>query len=107
MGNLSLRGNATIDLGTESFDVLAITRLSGERTSANGCVVKSKRIRDRDIPIRCRDQFDKAGASSCSPDGNIVRELLQEAVIKKISESNLDEKTGEAIEGLLRGILNR
>jgi len=107
LGNLSLRGNATIDLGTESFDVLAITRLSGERTSANGCVVKSKRIRDRDIPIRCRDRFDKAGASSCSPDGNIVRELLQEAVIKKISESNLDEKTGEAIEGLLRGILNR
>ncbi|RLA39353.1 MAG: hypothetical protein DRQ64_07110, partial [Gammaproteobacteria bacterium] len=70
LGNISLSGKGVSDLGTERFDLLAISRLNGERTSEQGCLVKSKRVRDKDIPIRCKDSFAKAGGGSCKPDGD-------------------------------------
>lgn len=108
IGNLSVRGDAVVNTQAMAFNVLAVTRLSGERTSENGCVVKSKRIRDRDIPIRCKDSFEKAGAKSCAPDGDVVKQLLQGAVMDNIRKnSKLDEKTGDAVESLLKGIFGR
>lgn len=108
VGNLTVQGNGVVDTRAMAFDVLAVTRLNGDRTSANGCLVKSKRIRDRDIPIRCKDTFAQAGAKSCGPDGDIVKQLLQGVVLEKIREkSGMDDKTGEALEGLLKGIFGR
>tara|TARA_R110000787_G_scaffold38692_10_gene97317 strand:+ start:6487 stop:8598 length:2112 start_codon:yes stop_codon:yes gene_type:complete len=108
IGNLSVRGDAVVNTQAMAFNVLAVTRLSGERTSENGCVVKSKRIRDRDIPIRCKDSFEKADAKSCAPDGDVVKQLLQGAVMDNIRKnSKIDEKTGDAVESLLKGIFGR
>ncbi|MBL4888437.1 MAG: AsmA family protein [Candidatus Lindowbacteria bacterium] len=108
LGNLSLRGKGKIDAQTMTFNILAVTRLNGDRTSENGCVVNNQRIRDKDIPIRCKDSFANAGAKSCGPDGDIVKQLLQDAVFDKISEKiKLDKEGTEAIEGLLKGLFGR
>lgn len=104
LGNLGVRGNGSIDLIEQAFNIRVITRLEGDRTSAEGCVVKSKRIRDRDIPLLCKDTFANAGAGSCKPDPDFVRNLLQSEVLDKL---NLEGESGEAVEGLLRGLLNR
>lgn len=108
MGYLGVRGGGQIDLEQQTFDIEAITRLAGDRTSDEGCLVKSKRVRDKDIPLRCKDSFADAGAGSCKPDPAFVNSLLKEEVIDKIREkTNLDDDKAEALEGLLKGLLNR
>lgn len=114
MGNLDLRGDGQVDIGRERFDVMVITRLNGDRTSEAGCPVKSKRIRDRDIPLRCRDSFADAGATSCKPDQAFINRMIQDEVIDRIRGRSGDsegkegkDSSGDAVEGLLRGILGR
>ena len=51
MGNIELRGDGQIDLTTGSnFDIRAISRLNGERTSEQGCGRKQPRPR-QDVPF--------------------------------------------------------
>ena len=108
LGNISLNGNGLIDLGTERFDLLAVSRLNGERTSEQGCLVKSKRVRDKDLPIRCKDSFANAGGGSCKPDGDFVKQVLQDKLFDKIQKkSGLNEESEEAVKGLLKGIFGR
>jgi uncharacterized protein involved in outer membrane biogenesis len=106
VGNLKLKGDGTIDLDDQAFDLLLVSNLQGDRTSENGCIVKSKRIRNRDIPIRCKDSFADAGAGSCKPDQAFVNKVLQDEVMDKIREkTGMDEDSSKALEGLLRGFL--
>lgn len=108
VGNLALTANGRVDLGAEAFNVLATTRLNGDRTSKNGCVVESTRLRNRDIPLRCKDTFARAGANSCRPDGDIVKKLATEKILEKIGEkSGLKEETGKAVDELFRGLFDR
>ena len=108
LGNVSLSGKGLIDLGTERFDLLAISRLNGDRTSEQGCLVKSKRVRDKDIPIRCKDSFANAGGGSCKPDGDFVKKVLQDKLFDKIDKkSGLNEESEEALKGLLKGLFGR
>ena len=105
LGNISLSGKGLIDLGTEHFNLLAISRLNSDRTSEQGCLVKSKRVRDKDIPIRCKDSFANAGGSSCKPDGDFVKQVLQDKLFDKIDKkSGLNEESEEALKGLLKGL---
>lgn len=108
LGNIGLSGKGLIDLGTERFDLLAISRLNGDRTSEQGCLVKSKRVRDKDIPIRCKDSFANAGGGSCKPDGDFVKQVLQDKLFDKIQKkSGLNEESEEAVKGLLKGLFGR
>ncbi len=108
LGNIGLSGKGVIDLGTEHFDLLAISRLNGELTSEQGCLVKSKRVRNKDIPIRCKDSFANAGGGSCKPDGDFVKQVLQDKLFDKIQkESGLNEESEEAVKGLLKGLFGR
>ena len=106
VGNLKVRGDGTILLADQSFAIRVITRLEGDRTSATGCAVKSKRVRDKDIPLLCKDTFADAGARSCKPDPDFVEDLLKDEVLDKIKDRIGDDKVQE-VEGLLRGIFNR
>jgi len=108
LGNISLSGKGIIDLDKERFDLLAISRLNGDRTSEGGCPVKSKRVRDKDIPIRCKDSFANAGGGSCKPDGDFVKQVIQDKLFKKIGKkSGLNEDSEEALKGLLKGLWGR
>ncbi|MAT50558.1 MAG: hypothetical protein CMK32_05180, partial [Porticoccaceae bacterium] len=106
IGNLKLRGNGNIDLLDQTFDIMAITRLEGDRTSDSGCIVKSKRVRDKDIPLRCKDSFATAGAKSCQPDPDFLKGVLQDEVLDKLIDDKDGEKA-EAVKGLLKGLFNR
>jgi len=108
LGNISLRGKGVIDLDKERFNLLAISRLNGDRTSEQGCLVKSKRVRDKDIPIRCKDSFANAGGGSCKPDGDFVKQVIQDKLFDKIGKkSGLNEESEEALKGLLKGLFGR
>lgn len=106
IGNLKVRGDGEILIDEQAFSIAVITRLEGDSTSAEGCAVKSTRVRDKDIPLLCEDSFATAGARSCKPDPEFMNALLQNEVIDKIREkTNLDEEKVEKLEGLLRGFL--
>ena len=108
LGNIGLSGKGLIDLDTEHFDLLAISRLNGDRTSEQGCLVKSKRVRDKDIPIRCKDSFANAGGGSCKPDGDFVKQVLQDKLLEKLQpKNNRSEESEEALKGLLKGLFGR
>ncbi|MGD9660666.1 MAG: AsmA family protein [Porticoccaceae bacterium] len=106
MGNLKLSGNGTIDLINRAFDIRAVTLLDGDRTSDSGCEIKSTRVRNKEIPLICKDSFANAGAGSCKPDPAFVKQLLQDKLLDKL----IDDKDGEesekskAVKGLLKGI---
>lgn len=108
LGNISLSGKGVIDLDKERFDLLAISRLNGDHTSEQGCLVKSKRVRDKDIPIRCKDSFANAGGGSCKPDGDFVKQVLQDKLLDALQKkSNNNGESEEALKGLLKGLFGR
>jgi AsmA protein len=106
VGNLKLRGNGTINLDKETFNIKAITRLEGDTTSDVGCTVKSRRVRNKDLALICKDSFSKAGATSCKPDPDLLKDLLKDELIDKFLD---DSEDGEAdpVKGLLKGLFNR
>lgn len=106
VGNLKVRGDGNIDLAKQRFALRVITNLQGDQTSEAGCEVKSKRVRNRDIPLLCKDSFAKAGAGSCKPDPDFLKKLLQKELLNKLlDKGDGDEEQG--VEGLLKGIFKR
>ena len=80
LGNLAISGNGTVNLEQEAYNMLIIANLQGDHTSETGCLVKSKRIRNRDIPFRCTGSFAENGEGSCRPDKQFINQLLQEKI---------------------------
>ena len=124
LGNLAITGNGRIQLQPQIFDMRITTNLQGDRTSETGCVVKSKRIRNRDIPLHCKGSFAENGQSQCQPDEAFVKRLLAEKLSEKISEKlfKTSEKPSDneespaspeeqlkqkAVDTLLRGIFGQ
>ncbi|MDX2463619.1 MAG: AsmA family protein [Porticoccus sp.] len=87
LGNLAISGNGTVNLEQEMYNMLITANLQGERTSETGCLVKSKRIRNRDIPLRCTGSFAENGKGTCLPDKQFINQLLQD----KIKETLIDK----------------
>ena len=105
VGNLALRGEGTLDRAARNYDFLAIARLNGERTSADGCQVRSEHLRDHDIPLRCQGSFAAGAAIQCAPDGDLVKHLVEDRARQELQDSHGGSKKGKAVEGLLRGLL--
>lgn len=118
IGNLAVRGRGRVDLEQESYDVLVNANLQAEMTSAQGCEVRSSRIRNRDIPIQCKGDFD--GSTSCRPDEQFVQQLIRgqlEGLLrdKLLDRNGADEDDSDAdtaaeedpVRSLLRGVLGR
>lgn len=78
LGNLAISGNGTVFLAEENYDMLITANLHGDQTSETGCLVKSKRIQNRDIPLRCKGSFAEDGDGNCLPDSKFISQLLQE-----------------------------
>ncbi|MBQ0799447.1 MAG: AsmA family protein [Porticoccaceae bacterium] len=108
VGNLALTSTGKVDLRAGAFDIVVVSRLNGTQTSETGCVVESTKLHNRDIPLRCKATFESVGAKSCLPDGDIVRQLAKDEIMKKISEkAGLSEEAGQAVDNLLKGIFGR
>lgn len=108
IGNLQLRASGTFDSRTQAYQVQAITRLDGDRTSADGCPIRSSRLRGRDIPLRCTGDLGGKATPSCAPDTKFVAGLLQERVLDELRERVGGENApAKGVEGLLRGLLKQ
>lgn len=106
VGNLKVRGDGNIYLTKQRFALRVITNLQGDRTSETGCEVKSKRVRNRDIPLLCKDSFAKAGAGSCKPDPDFLKQLLQKELLNKLLDKDGEDEE-QGVESLLKGIFKR
>ena len=108
IGNLALRASGTFDRATERYEVTAVTRLAGDRTSPDGCPVRSGRLRDRDIPLRCTGSMGAQTRTQCVPEPQFVAGLVEDRVLEELRErGKLEGERGQAVEGLLKGLLNR
>jgi AsmA protein len=108
IGNLALRASGTLDRAAETYELTAVTRLEGDRTSADGCPVRSGRLRDRDIPLRCTGSFGAQTRTQCAPDPQFVAGLVEDRVLEELRDrGKLEGERGKAVEGLLKGLLNR
>lgn len=96
MGNLAISGNGTVDLNQEMYNMLITANLQGDSTSDTGCHVKSKRIRNRDIPLRCTGSFAENSEGSCLPDKQFINRLLQDKIKEKLFDKFLKPKEDSA-----------
>jgi len=92
MGNLAISGNGTVDLEQDIYNMLITANLQGDSTSDTGCHIKSKSIRNRDIPLRCTGSFAENGEGSCLPDKQFINQLLQDKIKEKLFDKFLKPK---------------
>ncbi|MEH6468986.1 MAG: AsmA family protein [Porticoccus sp.] len=98
LGNLAVSGYGTVFLKKETYDMLITANLQGDHTSETGCLVKSKRIQNRDIPLRCSGSFSEDGGGNCLPDSQFISQLLQEKLQKVLFDKFLKKPETEAKE---------
>ncbi len=102
-GNLSINGRGTLQLLLKRFSINANTRVNGTTTSSSGCSV-NKSLRNRDLPFICTGSFAADGKTSCKPDDNLLRGLLQNNIFQRLGEQSQEK---DPIKGLLRGVLEK
>ncbi|MCW8126259.1 AsmA family protein [Microbulbifer halophilus] len=93
---IALTGDGDVDLEEGNFDFALGLAVVGERTSADGCRVTSDRWRNHPLPLRCKDSFADASATSCKPDSRRIGKLLGEAA-KQEAKQKVEEKYGEKL----------
>lgn len=103
MGNVAVAGNGTVNLEQEAYNMLITANLQSDSTSEDGCHIKSKSIRNRDIPLRCTGSFAENGEGKCRPDKQFINQLLQDKIKDKLFDKFLkpksDAKTTDSTEG--------
>jgi len=107
--NIALTGDGTVDLGKQEFDFALGLALTGEKTSGNGCSVQNDRWRDRPLPLRCKDSFGDAGATTCKPDSRRLDDLIRDE-LKYKAEKKYGDKVKEKVDELkdkFKGLFDR
>ncbi|WP_288131770.1 AsmA family protein [Microbulbifer sp.] len=111
--NIALTGDGTVNLQKQEFDFALGLALVGEKTSNNGCSVQNDRWRNRPLPLRCKDSFGDAGATTCKPDSRRIDDLIREE-LKYQAEKKYGDKVKEKTEDLkdklkdkFKGLFNR
>jgi len=108
MGNVAVAGNGTVNLEQEAYNMLITANLQDDSTSETGCHIKSKSIRNRDIPLRCTGSFAENGEGNCHPDKQFINQLLQDKIKDKLFDKFLKPKsepsdTTDSPEGATQG----
>jgi hypothetical protein len=93
MGNVAVAGNGIVNLEQEAYNMLITANLQGDSTSETGCHIKSKSIRNRDIPLRCTGSFAENGEGKCRPDKQFINQLLQDKIKDKLFDKFLKPKS--------------
>ncbi|WP_250461351.1 AsmA family protein [Microbulbifer litoralis] len=97
--NIAMTGDGEVDLDKGEFDFALGLALVGERTSADGCTVRNDRWRNRPLPLRCKDSFADAGATSCKPDSRRIDDLIRDE-LKYKAEKKYGDKVKDKVEDL-------
>lgn len=96
IGNLAISGNGKVNLKEQSYDLLFKANLKGDKTSPTGCPIKSKSIRNKDLPLRCKGSYEKNGGSKCLPDQEFINQILKKKIKDRIFSSLLKATSGGA-----------
>ena len=92
IGNLSVKGDGKINLNDQSYNLLLKANLGGDKTSENGCPIKSKSIINKDMPLRCKGTFEVNGSALCLPDQEFINQILKKKIKDKLFDSLLNSK---------------
>lgn len=92
IGNLSIEGDGKVDLNDQSYNFLIKANLDGDKTSENGCPIKSKSIRNIDLPLRCEGSFEGDGRVLCLPDKKFMNQILKKKIKDKLFNGLLNSK---------------
>ncbi|MFV8780919.1 AsmA family protein [Microbulbifer sp. SA54] len=107
--NIALTGDGTVELEKQKFDFALGLALVGNKTSGNGCSVQNDRWRNRPLPLRCKANFNEAGATTCKPDSRRLDDLIREE-LKYKAEKKYGDKVKEKVDDLkdrFKGLFNR
>ncbi|WIO74803.1 AsmA family protein [Porticoccaceae bacterium LTM1] len=91
VGNLKLRGKGGLALIDQTMDMTMTFNIAGAKSSEEGCVLRSKSIQNRDIPLRLR--------------GNIadMNSMVSNALVDLIARMVIEDKTDDLLNKLLGG----
>ena len=98
IGNLSIEGDGKVNLNDQSYNFLIKANLDGDKTSENGCPIKSKSIRNINLPLRCEGSFEGDGRVLCLPDKKFMNQILKRKIKDKLFNGLLNsEPSGSEI----------
>ncbi len=92
IGNLSIEGDGKVNLNDQSYNFLIKANLDGDKTSENGCPIKSKSIRNINLPLRCEGSFEGDGRVLCLPDKKFMNQILKKKIKDKLFNGLLNSK---------------
>ena len=98
LGNLAISGDGQVNLKEQTYSVLIKANLKGDQTSESGCPIKSKSIRNKDLPLRCSGSFAPDGSTKCLPEKGFIKQLLKETIKEKLINSLLNSKSDAGAE---------
>ena len=112
-GNLTLGGNATVDMLGKKYNLKANALLNSTTTSVNGCSVNS-RLQNRTIPFICKGRFGQSDSSKakpafCKPDERVLKELLKNTALEKLGDQlfNSADEEQNPLENLFKELLKK
>lgn len=105
---LKARGNSNYLKG--QFDIKGEALFTGQKDAARSCQMNNK-WRNRELPLRCKGEFDNIGAKTCGPDGGRLDDLLRDEAKARAKEKidaekqRLKDKLGDKLDDKLKGLL--
>ena len=112
-GNLTLGGNATVDMLDKKYNLKANALLNSATTSINGCSVNS-RLQNRTIPFICKGRFGqsantKAKPAFCKPDERVLKDLLKNTALEKLGDQlfNSPDEEQSPLQNLFKELLKK
>lgn len=97
VSKLALTGEGKVDLTQESFDVVLGATLKQADQQGVGCAIRNEKLLDREIPIRCKADFNGVSATSCLPDFRVIEDIAKDKAKAKVQEKAreaIDKKIG-------------
>lgn len=107
--NMALAGLGKVDLNKNLLDLKFNLRVDEAANKLLNCPITNEKLLNRDIPVRCKDSFDKLGATSCAPDLAMLEDLYRDEVKSKVNKE-LDKQLDKHLENnpeakeLLKGL---
>lgn len=91
VGNINVNATGTLEIEKQYINLLAVTRLTQEKTSAEGCTVTSKLV-NQEIPLQCAGSFAEDGKLGCQPEKKWLNQFVQNILIKELQQQFLKKE---------------
>ncbi|MCV6604974.1 MAG: AsmA family protein, partial [Porticoccaceae bacterium] len=89
VGNVTLRGQGDLKLQQGLMDMNLVFNINSAKTSENGCVLRSKSIQNRDIPLHLKGPVEN------------INGVITNAVVDLMTRTVIESKTSRLLDKLL------